>query len=275
MKAEVKSRRASLWSAGVSMPCVCFRKPAHWIWDSLCKQRRGRQRTRWSESIPDSTDTNLSKLWEKQGSQRLRRNNTSLSSSPLTLRKSCFSLNFFPNLYLQGPLFFMLLSLHKFLTILFIAIPPPSCFSFSISLGVAVSASPDNPSPTIYTDGDWLRSPVPAKANQQRVEFGTEPRVPRGWRRSPPPDTGHGNVTMKRKPTGQKHLPEETRGQTGWEGRGLSSGASSPESQDPGDNAASPGEERSGPSARPGVERMRLGTAELINPPRRRELYVV
>ena len=117
--------------------------------------RRGRQRMRWLDSIPDSTDTNLSKLWEKQGSQRLRRNNTSLSSSPLTLRKSCFSLNFFPNLYLQGPLFFMLLSLHKFLTILFIAIASSSCFSlFSISLGVAVPASTDNPSPTIYRDGD-------------------------------------------------------------------------------------------------------------------------
>ena len=73
---------------------------------------------------------------------------------------------------------------------------------------------------------------------------------------------------MKRKPTGQKHRPEEMRGQTGWEGRGLSSGAGSPESQDPGDNAASPGEERSGRSERPGVERMRLGTAELIKPPR-------
>ena len=80
---------------------------------------------------------------------------------------------------------------------------------------------------------------------------------------------------MKRKPTGQKHRPEETRGQRGWEARGLSSRAGSPESQDAGDNADSSGTERSGRSARPGAERMRPGAAELINPPRRRELYAV
>ena len=34
------------------------------------------------------------------------------------------------------------------------------------------------------------------------------------------PDTGQGNVTTKRKPTGQKHRPEETRGQRGWGGKG-------------------------------------------------------
>ena len=78
-------------------------------------------------------------------------------------------------------------------------------------------------------------------------------------------DTGQGNVTMKARPAGRKDPPEEASGEKDWEGRGLSSGAGSPESQDRG----------AGWSARLGGERTRMGAAELINPPRRRELYAV
>ena len=142
---------------------------------------------------------------------------TSLSSSPLILRKFCFSRNFFPNRYLQGRFFFMLLSVHKFLTILFIAIAYPSSFSqLNISLGVAVYAASDHPWPPIYKYGDWIRSPVPARAKLQRVEFGTEePRVSRDWRSSRP---RHGS--------GERHYEGKAWGAEGpawdlrWEGLG-------------------------------------------------------
>ena len=99
---------------------------------------------------------NLSKLWKIQGLQRLGLNTTSLFSSPVTPQRSCFFLNFspFPTRYRRDILFHVAVSC-KFLTILFTVIASPSCFSpFSISLGVAVSASHDRTSPINYRVGD-------------------------------------------------------------------------------------------------------------------------
>ena len=62
----------------------------------------------------DSTDMDLRKLWEIQSSQSVGMNNhTSLSCSPLTLWRSCFSLNFslFPTRSLEGSFSSMKLSL--------------------------------------------------------------------------------------------------------------------------------------------------------------------
>ena len=55
-----------------------------------------------------------------------------------------------------------------------------------------------------------------------------------------------GGLTGKGGPAGHKERPEETRGQKDWEGRGLRSGAGSPESRGRAEGAASPGAEATG-----------------------------
>ena len=126
----------------------------------------------WTEL--DSMNKNLSKLWEIQGSQRLGLNNTFLFCSPLTLEILLFSkLLSLPTRNLQEFLFHVSVSLqvpHQFSFI----DSSSGFFQFSISLKVDVFAShdtPPHPTPTIYGNGSWIRSPPPARAKFQLVEI--------------------------------------------------------------------------------------------------------
>ena len=200
---------------------------------------------------------NLSKLWE---SQRLGLNTTFLFCSPLTLRRSCFSLNFCPCL----PETFKTYSLsccHLFASssaILFLVNGSTSgFFQFSISLEVDVFASRDtSPTPpTIYQNGGWIRSPPPAKAKFQLVEFGMEePGGSRGRPRSPTPIQGQG----------KGHYEGNALGDTGAGREWVSGGGRAPQNPRTW--------KRTWP---PGAEKARLRTTERKYPPRGREFYAV
>ena len=74
-----------------------------------------------------------------------------------------------------------------------------------------------------------------------------------------PPPGIRGKVTLKGRRTGLRRLKDKGAGRD-W---GLRSGAGSPESQDRGENAASPGAGR--PARPPGPEKERLKNVERIN----------
>ncbi|XP_074225300.1 uncharacterized protein LOC141578567 [Camelus bactrianus] len=122
-----------------------------------------------------------------------------------------------------------------------------SVFLF-LSQSFSVSASPEPPRPRIYRDGDRIRS--------SPTGIG---RFPEGWnleRNNTECHTaGPGHLPLRG--VGERLTTEEDAGQRGWEAGGLRRGPGSPESRDPGEDAAS--RERGGRRCSPGAERARLG----------------
>ena len=114
---------------------------------SLEGYSRARQRTRWGDTIPGLSGHGFEKTLGDTGLAKSRNEQPHLPmlftvNSPEILLFSEF-LSFPHPLPLRLILFHEAVS-SKFLTILFTAITCPTCFSqLSISLGVAVSASPD------------------------------------------------------------------------------------------------------------------------------------
>ena len=158
----------------------------------------------------DSTDMDLRKLWEIQGSQRVGMNNhTSLCCSPLTLQRPCFSLKFSPFLTrsLQGSFSFMKVSLPSFSQPFSLPWLVHAFLNFPFlweSLSVLLLIPPS----VHYLQSRRLnKNGPPTRAKFQRVVFGAEePWVSRGWLRSPPPTRDQGKGHFE----GQKDRPEET-----------------------------------------------------------------
>ena len=202
---------------------------------------------------------NLSKLWEIQGSQRLGLNTTFLFCSPLTLRRSCFSLNFCPCL----PATFRTYSLSccrlfaSSSPILFIVFGSSSgFFQFSICLEVDVFASH---APHPHHLREWRLNKKHSSCKSQIPAGGIWDGRTRGVKwlaQNTHPDTGSGERSFWR---------QGPRRYGGWEGVGIRSG-----SQEWGAILRIPG-----PGRACGLQGPRLRTAERKYSPRVREFYAV
>ena len=133
----------------------------------------------------------MRKLWEIQGSQRLTLNTTiSICCSPLTFWRCCFSLNFspLPTVTFKAYALSCCYLFPSSSPIRFAAIVSPSCFlqflilSESLSLLLLTLLAS-------YLQG-WRLIKKPGSRKSQPATGGIwdgEPRVSRGWSRSPPP----------------------------------------------------------------------------------------